>query len=165
MSNNYFDFSEFAFNPDEYEERSFEPLPAGNYRMRIDNVDQKMSKSGNPYWQIELAVSGDNRKIWHTITYMKDNMKMTGEKLKAFFAAFGITNYDLNQWQKWAGHTGGARTKIVPAQNGYEAKADIHYFLKPEETAKLPAWQEPSNGLMAGVPAGGFQPDASNVPW
>lgn len=164
----YFDFSQFAFNPDDYEERSFEPLPVGRYRVRIDNVDQKMSKNGNPYWQLELAISGDNRKIWHNITFLKDNMKATGDTLKKFFAAFGITDYDLNHWHQWAGRTGGVKTKIRPAEGQYEARAGVHFFLSPEETSKLPAWQEPSNGLMQGVPAGGdFQPAApgSVPPW
>lgn len=164
--NNYFDFSGFSFNPDDYEDTSFEPLPAGKYRVRIDNVEQKTSKSGNPYWQLELAISGDNRKIWHNITFLKDNMQRTGETLKKFFNAFGITDYNLNNWHQWAGRTAGAKTKIRPAEGQYEARAEIHFFLSPEETAKLPDWQEPSNGLMQGVPAGGgFQPDASNVPW
>lgn len=148
----YFDFSGFSFNPDDYEDTSFEPLPAGKYRVRIDNVEQKMSKGGNPYWQLELAVSGDNRKIWHNITFLKDNMQRTGEILKKFFNAFGITDYNLNNWHQWVGRTGGAKTKIRPAEGQYEARAEVHFFLTPEETSKLPAWKEPDNGLLKDAP-------------
>lgn len=161
-----FDFSQFAFNPDEYEERSFEPLPAGKYRVRIDNVEPKQSKNGNMYFAFELAVSGDNRKIWHNLVLTSDK-KVTNDKLGAFFKAFGITDYNLNNWAQWAGRVGGAKTKIRPAEGQYEAKAEIHYFLPPEETEKLGPWKEPLNGLMAGVPAEGMSVAApgSVPPW
>ena len=158
-----FDFSQFAFDPNEYEERSYETLPAGEYRIRIDNVEPKTSKNGNPYFAFEFAVSGDNRKIWHNLVLTSDK-KMTNDKLGAFFKSFGITDYNLANWQQWAGRVGGAKTKVRPAENGYSEKAEIHFFLPADKVEKLGPWVEPSNGMLAGAPAN-FQPDASNVPW
>lgn len=161
----YFDFSQFAFNPDEYEERSFEPLPAGKYRVRIDNVEPKKSKNGNPYFAFELAVSGDNRKLWHNMVLTADK-KMTNDKLGAFFKAFGITDFNLNNWAKWPGKIGGAKVRIRPADDNFEARAEVHYFLSPEETAKLPEWKEPENGMMAGLTEGmSVAPAGSVPPW
>lgn len=148
---NTFDFSAFAFDPNEYEERSYETLPAGEYRIRIDNVEPKTSKNGNPYFAFEFAVSGDNRKIWHNLVLTSDK-KVTNDKLGAFFNSFGIKDYDLKNFSTWLGRVGGAKTKIRPAEGQYGEKAEIHFFLPADKVAKLPAWTEPDNGLMKNAP-------------
>ena len=81
----------FTYNPNDYEEVSYEPLPVGEYRIRIDYVEPKESKNGNTYFDFELAVSGDNRKLWYNLV-LTDDKKMTNQKLGAFFKSFGITD-------------------------------------------------------------------------
>ena len=162
---NTFDFSAFAFDPNEYEEKSYEVLPAGEYRIRIDNVEPKTSKNGNPYFAFEFAVSGDNRKIWHNLVLTSDK-KVTNDKLGAFFNSFGIKDYDLAKWQSWAGRIGGAKTKIRPAENGYSEKAEVHFFLSAEKVEKLPAWVEPDNGILKNAPeVPGMSVMTSAPPW
>ena len=158
---NYFDFSAFAFDPNEYEERSYETLPAGEYRVRIDNVEPKQSKNGNMYFAFELAVSGDNRKIWHNLVLTSDK-KMTNDKLGAFFNSFGITDYNLNNYVSWFGKVGACKTKIRPAEGQYGEKAEVHYFLSPEQAKKLEPWKEPANSAFSGM--SDFQPAGSAVP-
>lgn len=162
---NYFDFSQFAFDPNEYEERSYETLPAGEYRVRIDNVEPKQSKNGNMYFAFELAVSGDNRKIWHNLVLTSDK-KMTNDKLGAFFNSFGITDYNLNNWAQWAGRIGGVKTKIRPAEGQYSERAEVHFFLSAEKVEKLPAWVEPDNGILKNAPeVPGMSVMTSAPPW
>ena len=161
---NTFDFSAFAFDPNEYEDKSYEVLPVGEYRVRIDNVEPKQSKNGNPYFAFELAVSGDNRKIWHNLVLTSDK-KMTNDKLGAFFNSFGIKDYNLANWQSWAGRVGGVKTKIRPAEGQYGERAEVHFFLSADKVAKLPAWVEPSNGMLAGVPSDISLVTDQNVPW
>ena len=160
--NNYFDFSQFAFDPNEYEERSYETLPAGEYRIRIDNVEPKTSKNGNPYFAFEFAVSGDNRKIWHNLVLTSDK-KVTNDKLGAFFTSFGIKDYDLSKFHTWFGKIGACKTKVRPAEGNYGEKAEIHFFMSPERAEELEPWKEPGNSAFAGM--ADFKPDASNVPW
>ena len=152
----------FKYDPQDYEEVSYEPLPIGEYRIRIDMVEPKESKNGNTYFAFEFAVSGDNRKIWHNLV-ITDDKKMTNQKLGAFFKAFNITNYDLNRWDRWVGRVGACKTKIRPAEGDYSARAEIHYFLPPEKAEKLAPWVEPSNGILAGK--GGFQEVSAAPPW
>ena len=151
----------FTYNPNDYEEVSYEPLPVGEYRIRIDFVEPKESKNGNTYFAFEFAVSGDNRKLWYNLV-LTDDKKMTNQKLGAFFKSFGITDYDLTHWQYWPGKVGACKTKIRPAEGEYSARAEVHYFLPPEKAEKLAPWVEPSNGMLAGT--SGMQETAA-PPW
>jgi len=44
------------FNPEEYEEKSFEPVPAGNYPFEVVDAVEDTSKAGNEMIVMELAV-------------------------------------------------------------------------------------------------------------
>ena len=46
------------FNANDYEEKSFEVLPVGDYRVRIASAEEKTSKAGNPMVELKFDVSG-----------------------------------------------------------------------------------------------------------
>lgn len=66
-----------------------EPLPAGKYRAKLDEVKVKTGNdSGEPYWEWEFRLvdpEGQNRKAWVTTT-LKDGSEW---KLKEVFHALG----------------------------------------------------------------------------
>lgn len=157
------------FNANDYEENTgFKPIPIGEHRVRIASAEEGVSGNGNPTIKLVLDVSGYNSTIWHWVTFMADNQKLTNQKLGEIFNSFGIQPGNLNT-TSWIGKVGAA--KVNHETHEGEAKARIAYFIAKDRQDKLPAWQEPSNkaevtGQANGVPAGFTPiPDNSNLPW
>ena len=140
----------WTYNPNDYEERDFTPLAAGDYRVRIDEVIEKTFKTGNSGFEITLSVSGKNHKLWHYIVFMHDNPKLTNQKLGELFKCFGITDTDLDKFYTWIGKVGACRVKQEVNQQTGEISSKIHYLIMPDKATNLPAWVEPQNGLLAG---------------
>lgn len=50
----------------------FDPIPDGVYKVKVDSVNAKMSKNGNPYLEFVYVISeeGDynGRKVWDNLT-------------------------------------------------------------------------------------------------
>ena len=146
------------FNAADYEETSFKPIPIGDYRVRIAAAEEQTSNSGNQMIKLVLDVSGYNSTIWHYIVFMKDNAKLTNQKLGELWNSFGIPqgNFNLNSW---VGKVGAAKVKHED-YNG-EPTAKIAYFINKDRQDKLPAWQEPSNAQSIGT----VVETDENVPW
>lgn len=142
------------YDASQYEERSFKPLEAGDYRVRIANAENMTSKtSGNEMTKLTLEVSGNNSKLFNYIVYDQSNQQMANQKLGALFASLGIAP-DMNE-QHWVGKVGAVRVKHRE-YNG-EPQAEVAYWLTKEKADKLPAWVEPSGGSApAATVSGGF---------
>lgn len=133
----------WKFDPSNIEEREFEPLPAGDYRVRIENVEEKSGQKPPyyPYYSITLKVSGDNRKLWYNLVFMSDpeKKKYTDTNLNNIWNSFDIPVGELD-YNKWLGKVGAARVKHK-FYNG-EEKAEVSYFIKRENQSNLSPWQE-----------------------
>lgn len=133
---------DWNFNANDYEENSFKPIPIGEHRVRIASAIEKTSNSGNPMVELKLDVSGYNSTLWHYIVFMRDNQKLTNQKLGEVFNSFGIQPGNLNV-NTWIGKVGAAKVKHEKYEG--EDKAKVAYFINKDRQDKLPAWQEPSN--------------------
>ncbi len=129
------------FNANDYEEKSFKPIPAGDYRVRIFDAIEKQSKSGNDMIEVTLEVSGYSAKVWYYLVLKKDDAKKTNQKLGEFWNSFGIPmgNFALNTWK---GKVGGA--KIVHEEYEGNTNAKVAYLLNKDRQEKLAAWREPT---------------------
>ena len=129
------------FNANDYEEKSFKPIPAGDYRVRIFDAIEKVSNSGNDMIEITLEVSGHTARVWHYLVLKKDDVKRTNQKLGEFWNSFGIPmgNFALNTWK---GKVGGA--KIVHEEYEGTPRARVAYLLNKDRQEKLAPWKEPS---------------------
>lgn len=116
-------------------ETEYEELPAGRYRVAIENAEMCVSKAGNEMLKLTLAVSGTKKKLWHYIVFMLDKPEVTNGKLTNMFDAFGIEEGNFNI-ASYKGKVGGADVK-----HDDQGRARVSYFLKPEQTAKLPPWK------------------------
>lgn len=130
------------FNASDYEVKEFTPIPVGDHRVRIANVEEKQSSNGNDMLVLTLDVSGHNGSLWFYLVFMPTNPQMTNQKLGQIFDSFGITQGDMNT-ANWIGKVGGARIKHE-IYNG-ETSAKVNYFLSRSKVDALPAWVEPSN--------------------
>lgn len=132
------------FDASQVEERSFEPLPIGDYRVRIEDVEEGEGKY--PYYKVTLMVNGDNRKLWYYLSFMDgENSKYTNTNLANIWDSFDIPVGELNP-QKWIGKAGAVRVKHEN-YNG-EPQAKVSYFIRRENQSKLPPWEDTDNAVI-----------------
>lgn len=134
----------WEFDPSNVEERSFEPLPPGDYRVRIEDVEQGEGKY--EYYKVTLKVSRDNRRLWYYLSFMtgkskngKDLKAITDTNLHNLWNSFGIDEGDLD-YNHWIGKVGACRVKHE-MYNG-EPQARVSYFISKDRQDKLPPWSE-----------------------
>ena len=137
-----------SFNPADYNpDVSYGIIPTGDYRVRIDNAEEQISRnSGREMIKLTLSVAGYNSKLW-SYTVLDDSsaeaIKRTNHYLGVIFDSFAITQGDFNL-QNWIGHVGGVRVRHRIGTDG-EPRAEVHYFLRRKDVDALPAWNSDEN--------------------
>ena len=152
----------FTFNPSDYEENSFAPIPAGDHRVRINEVSERTFKSGNPGFEIVLDVSGYNSKLWFYLVLDPSDTKKTNQRIGSFFDSFGITDPNLANYRAWFGKVGAVRVKHEEYMG--EAKAKVAYCISRAKQDKLP----PANfggTAVAPAPTMGYAINDSELPF
>ena len=117
----------WTFNPADYDANSFAPIPAGDHRARISEVEFKTFKSGNEGFEITLDISGHGGKLWYYLVLDPSDTKKTNQRVGSFFDSFGITDYNLTHFTAWKGKIGAVR-------------------VSKKNQDKLPAWKESGSG-------------------
>ena len=126
------------YNPD-----SHKPIPAGDYRVRIETIESQESKSGYEMLKLTLKVNGHARPLYHYLVFMGDSaehIQRTDNNLGYLFNSFGIEMGDMNP-NHWVGKVGAARVKMRRDDKG-EEQSTVAYFIPREEQENLPMWQE-----------------------
>ena len=116
-------------------------IPEGDHRVVVSRVTIKTYSSGNEGFEIMLDVSGFNGKLWHRIIMDPNNPEKTNHHLGKFFESFGITSYDLNDYESWVGKDGAVRVKHDSYNGSMSAK--VLFCITRAYQAKLSAWREP----------------------
>lgn len=129
----------WKYNPNEYVEQEFKPIPAGDHRVRINDVVPKQFSSGSEGFEITLDVSSYSSKLWFYLVLDPSDTKKTNQRIGQFFESFGITDPDLSHYRGWAGKIGGVRVKLE-AYNG-EDRPKVAFCLARRNQDKLPAWK------------------------
>ena len=127
------------YDPSQYTENDFAPIPVGDHRVRINDVAEKKFSSGNEGFEITLDVSGYGSKLWFYLVLDASDAKKTNQRLGAFFDSFGITDFNLAHCRAWIGKIGAVRVKHEE-YNG-EQKAKVAFCLARKNQDKLPAWK------------------------
>lgn len=145
----------WTFNAQEYSPNSYAPIPAGDYRARINDVVEKNFSSGNAGFEITLDVSGYDSKLWFYLVLDPSDTKKTNQRIGTFFESFGIGDFDLSHYRTWLGKVGGVRVKHEE-YNG-EQKAKVAFCLSRKNQEKLPEWKgKPMPTAYTDAPAAGF---------
>lgn len=138
------------FDESQVEERSFEVVPVGKHRVRIESAEECTSSKGNDMIKVVMQVSGMAAKLFHYIVFMPDNTQLTNTKLAEFWDSFGIPKGNLSTGS-WVGKIGACKVKHEE-YNG-EPSAKVSYFLHKKDQDALPAWQEPKGiASVSGAP-------------
>lgn len=149
----------WTFNPDDYSANDYAPIPAGDHRVRINDVVEKTFNSGNEGYEITLDVSGHNGKLWFYLVLDRNDVKKTNQRIGSFFESFGIGDFDLSHYRGWIGKIGGVRVKHEEYNGNTSAK--VAFCLGRKNQEKLPAWkgeaQPSAPSAYSGVPTPGFE--------
>ncbi len=124
------------FNPAEYQENDFSVIPAGDHRVRVNDVVFKNSSKGNEMFEITFDVSGHGGKLWYYIVLDPNDTKKTNQRIGAFFESFGITNYNMDNYRGWIGKVGAVRVKHEQYNGADQAK--VAFCLSRKNQDKLP---------------------------
>ena len=131
--------SDWVYNPQDFRESDFSPIPAGDHRVRVQDVRERKFTSGNNGFEITLEVSGHNSRIWYYLVLNPNDVKGTNQRIGSFFDSFGITDIRLASYQSWVGKVGAARVKHEEYNGNVSAK--VHYFIGRSKQDKLPPWR------------------------
>ena len=137
----------WSFNPAEYEESSFSIIPAGDHRVRINDVVPKTSKAGNDMFEITFDVSGHGSKVWFYLVLDPTDTKKTNQRIGSFFDSFGITDFNVGHYPNWKGKIGAVRIKHEDYNGSTSAK--VAFCLARKNQDKLPAWKDNGNTTAA----------------
>lgn len=118
------------------EERTFEEIPIGTYRVAIVSANKDKSKTGNDMLKVEMAVSGQNRHLWYYIPFLEDRPGITNRMLTQFIDSFGI---DEDHLLDFAGYTGKMGACVVKHDD--EGRAKVSYFIKKDKQNNLPPFE------------------------
>lgn len=129
----------WTFDANQYEEQDFSIIPAGDHRVRIADVEEKVSKSGNEMYEITFEVSGHNSKLWFYLVLDQSDPKKTNQRIGDFFNSFGITTHALGSGKQWIGKVGAVRVKHEEYNGNMSAK--VAFVLNRKNQEKLPPAQ------------------------
>jgi hypothetical protein len=138
----------WTFDPSQYQERNFELIPVGDYRLRIAEVTEKTFKSGNAGYEFTMDVSGHGSKVWYYLVLDSSNPAQTNQRIGEFFDSFGIKGTAMGSGKQWVGAVGAGRIKH-DEYNG-KTSAKVAYLIARNRQDKLPAWQ--NSGTPTGTP-------------
>ena len=126
----------WTFDANQYEEQDFSIIPAGDHRVRIADVEEKVSKSGNEMYEITFEVSGHNSKLWFYLVLDQSDPKKTNQRIKDFFDSFGIVDHSMGSGRQWIGKVGAVRVKHEEYNGNMSAK--VAFAINRKNQEKLP---------------------------
>lgn len=130
------------YDASQYEAKSFALIPVGDYRARIEDVEEVTYVSGNSGFKITLKVNGHPGRIWYNLVLDASNVKQTNQRLGEFFDSFGIQGTVLGNGKQWIGSVGAIRIKHTEYQG--KTRESVAYMIDRSRQDKLPAWSEQS---------------------
>ena len=130
----------WTFDVTHYEEQNFQPIPAGDHRVRISDVVEKVSRNGNEMYEITLEVSGYNSRLWYYLVLDRTDIKKTNQRIGEFFNSFGITDHNMGDGRQWVGKAGAIRVKHE--EYGGKMTAKVAYVISRKNQDKLEPWKD-----------------------
>lgn len=134
---------DWKYNPENYETKSYELIPAGDYPVEIEEAAEQVSQSGKDMIRLKLKVKGYNTPLWYYMVFdnsTEEMRKRTDQRLGAIYESFEIERGNVNV-DDWKGKRGGVRVKHR-ADNKGEMRSEVHYFLGRKKVKTLPAWED-----------------------
>ncbi|MBQ7197544.1 MAG: DUF669 domain-containing protein [Synergistaceae bacterium] len=152
------------YDPNDIEE--YDPITPGVYRVRIEEAEEELSKTGRQMIVMKLKLSGLNALVWHNMVFLEEYSRTTNRKLHEIFVSFGITEGDLNP-EHWRGKVGAA--EIEDEEKDGRKRSVVKKFIARDKQNALPAWNEKSGNSNAPAWESNINPNMldtnSNIPF
>ncbi|KAB1076684.1 DUF669 domain-containing protein [Methylobacterium soli] len=174
-----------TFDPNEVpdDERSFEPMPAGDYNMQIVESDIAQTKAGGDMLKLTLEVIDGpfaNRKVWDNLNIRNSNAVAQGIAQRALAdicAATGTGPIEDSEDLHFKPLV--VTLKIEPARGEYDARNAVKKYKarggQPPAAKAAPAQRSappasngatrPAGGRPWAAPSGGARPVAGDPPF
>lgn len=150
-------------------EAGFDPLPEGEYTVKVSKTEIKATKSGNgQYINAELSVLGpkfQGRKIFTRFNIVNPNLQAVQighRQLKELMTAAGMTQEQINRFNdtdQLLGLTCNANVEVKD-HGEYGMQNEVKRYLKANANVPIPAGQNFSDAF-ATAPTSA----ADDVPW
>jgi hypothetical protein len=135
------------YNAERYDPNaSFEPVPPGPHRLRVEEAVQTFSRNGSAMIKVTFSVSGYTGRIFH---YFVDNEHLQ-RNIDPFFDSFSVAPGDFDV-SGWPGRQGAAHIKHEDYMG--EPQAKIYRFLTKDKQVTLPSWGERGGDPSYAAPA------------
>jgi hypothetical protein len=129
-----------GFDPNAYEPKTFETIPVGRHRVRIEEITEKVSKtSGKDMVEIKLQVSGYSSRLFIYIVENEYANQNIGQILESTDMMDTIRQEGFH-WSKLKGQIGGVQVKHENYEG--EPRAKVAYWLSRDKVDDLPDWTE-----------------------
>lgn len=132
---------QWEYDASKYNPDAFKLIPPGKYRVRIEDAEEQISKTGKPMIRLTLKVNGYNSTIWTWIVFdnsSEEASDRTNDRVGRIFDSFNIPAGNFNL-EVWKGKAGAAEIKNEPDDKG-EQRAKVKYFIPHKNQDELPAW-------------------------
>jgi len=132
--------AKFDWNNDDYQDdRNFDPLEPGVYRLQCVAAEEKTTRSGGTMIAATFEVVGSKRKVWHNFNIVNSNP--TAER---------IGRSQISAWARACGKPQAGSTDqllhaefearlTIEEQNGYKPRNVINGFIAKEGAATAPS--------------------------
>ena len=87
-------------------------------------------------FEITLAVSGHNSRLWYYLVLDPSDPKKTNQRIGSFFDSFGITDYNMANYPRWKGKVGAVR--VIHEEYNGEQQAKVRFCLNRKNQDALP---------------------------
>lgn len=158
----------------------FEPIPAGWYKVIVDESEWKETRDGSGrYLRLTLTVLCDaagestyeNRKVWHNLNLKNANQKtveIAKRQLKALAEACGKPS--ARNSEELHNIPVEAKISVRPALGEYEASNDVKGYrpvggVKPAAAKAAPAPRSVPHAGVQSAPPGVQSAPPAGVPW
>ena len=153
----------WIFNPNDFENKDFSPIPEGDHRVRIADVSARTFNSGNQGFEITLEPSEHSGKLWYYLVLKQDDPKKTNQNIGAFFDSFGITDVNMNNYRGWVGKVGAVRVRHEDYMG--EKRAKVAFCVSRKNQEKLPAANFAGAMVTDRAPFGGVEINDDDLPF
>lgn len=157
--------AKFGFNPEEYPDDgvrggSYDPFPAGEYRLKGIEAEEKDTSTGGNMITVKFEVvkgEYEGRLMWHNFNVTVKPKDRTEKAEKNAATAQNIGRRDLSNWARACGKPGAGDTDqlidipfdadvgIQKGSGGYKDANRVNEFVNPDPDAQ-PTRKASSNG-------------------
>ena len=122
------------YDANQYSKEDFVLIPEGEYRVKIEEAREKMSKTDKEMIVLKLKVLDHANTLYYNLVFDPDKPGMVNQNLGRIYDSFNITENDMCI-SNWEGRIGAA--KVTHREYQGKPQASVYNFLTRERQVEL----------------------------